>query len=245
MIYLLLDPCTIIFLTVASIPLLRFKSNKTRIYLIVVLLFLIKNLLRLFLSTFLSEGVVFDVLNILLSSVSFIICVFDAVRTYAEENEMIVNINAIVSKSHIDSLSGLENVNSFKQYIEKMKEERGCYYVMFFDLDGLKAVNDSQGHLRGDELIRDFGHAVREKLYDGVAAFRVGGDEFIVIIPDGKDGDEMLSSIASGFEAMGERYSVSGKGDVLELSEDADMSAFFKRLDAEVLRMKREKNEGR
>lgn len=245
MIYLLLEPCTIIFLTVASIPLFRFKSKKTGIYLIIMLLFLIKNFLRLMLAPFLSEGVVFDVVNIILSSVSFIICVFDAVRTYAEENEMIVNINAVLSKSHIDSLSGLENVNSFKLYLEKMKEERGCYYVMFFDLDGLKAVNDSQGHLRGDELIRDFGCVVKERVSDGISAFRIGGDEFIVIIEGGKDGEKILSSIVSKYEAMDERYGVSGMGDVLDLSLDPDIAAFFKKLDGKVLRMKREKNENR
>ena len=197
------------------------------------------------LAPFLSEGVVFDVVNIILSSVSFIICVFDAVRTYAEENEMIVNINAVLSKSHIDSLSGLENVNSFKLYLEKMKEERGCYYVMFFDLDGLKAVNDSQGHLRGDELIRDFGCVVKERVSDGISAFRIGGDEFIVIIEGGKDGEKILSSIVSKYEAMDERYGVSGMGDVLDLSLDPDIAAFFKKLDGKVLRMKREKNENR
>ena len=44
---------------------------------------------------------------------------------------------------------------------------------------------------------------------------------------------------------MDERYGVSGMGDVLDLSLDPDIAAFFKKLDGKVLRMKREKNESR
>ena len=245
MIYLILEPFSILFLSIAVTVISRLKGRKAFIYTAISSILLLKNFLRIILSAFFSSGILFDVLNIILSSFVFIVCIFDALRMYAEENEMIVNINSILERSHIDSLSGLENVSSFKTFITRLEDEGKTSYVMLFDIDGLKRVNDSLGHMKGDELIRDFGRAVKNMGVEKYAAFRVGGDEFVVFIPGAEKRPDVLSGIVRGYEEMDDGYSVSGCGSLLESFERDLIIAFFKKLDAEVLRIKREKNENR
>lgn len=245
MIYLLLEPLTILFLSVAVTAISKLKGQKAYTYLAVIILFLVKNFVRIVLVSFTQEGIIFDVLNIILSSSAFIICIFDALRRYTEENEMVVNINTLVKRSHIDTLSGLKNVNSFKLYLDRIKDECGSYYVMFFDLDGLKSVNDSQGHLKGDELIRDLGAAIRNVVGVKADAFRIGGDEFIVSLATTEERPDILYDIIRAYESMDMSYSVSGCGDILNSFSKDDLKAFFDKLDKAVLMIKRGKNERR
>jgi diguanylate cyclase (GGDEF)-like protein len=73
--------------------------------------------------------------------------------------------------------------------------------LVAWDLDGLKQVNDQQGHAVGDAYIRNFADAlqasVRKHSDDrfGDAAFRVGGDEFISMHLDASDGEKVMARI--------------------------------------------------
>jgi diguanylate cyclase (GGDEF)-like protein len=52
------------------------------------------------------------------------------------------------------------------------------------DVDHFKGLNDTLGHAAGDQLLRDIGQLIRSSVRDGRdAAFRVGGDEFVVLMP--------------------------------------------------------------
>lgn len=55
--------------------------------------------------------------------------------------------------------------------------------LIFIDLDYFKRVNDSYGHLVGSKLLREIGHAIRTNCRQIDSAFRYGGDEFVVLLP--------------------------------------------------------------
>jgi diguanylate cyclase (GGDEF)-like protein len=55
--------------------------------------------------------------------------------------------------------------------------------LLLIDLDGLKAVNDREGHARGDALLCDFARGLAQLSGDDVGVFRLGGDEFTILAP--------------------------------------------------------------
>ena len=91
-----------------------------------------------------------------------------------------------VAKASIDTLTGLGNRLAFNVMIEEITRRQNTdpaqrtWQIAMIDLDGLKQVNDSQGHERGDELLRTVGEGLAE-LGELIRAFRLGGDEFALI----------------------------------------------------------------
>lgn len=86
-----------------------------------------------------------------------------------------------------DALTGLPNRAHFERRLEHSMLEpadpRAGFSVMFVDLDGFKAVNDTCGHQAGDELLRRIGACIQEQLRAGDLLARLGGDEFGLLLP--------------------------------------------------------------
>ncbi|MFC1911121.1 diguanylate cyclase [Chloroflexota bacterium] len=96
-------------------------------------------------------------------------------------------------KSRIDELTGLFNRRHFE---ERLKEEiaRHSRYgdpfsVFIIDLDNFKTYNDVYGHPAGDTLLGQIGDIIKNSVRDADQAFRYGGDEFVVILPQTARGD--------------------------------------------------------
>jgi diguanylate cyclase (GGDEF)-like protein len=79
-----------------------------------------------------------------------------------------------------DWLTGLFNRQAFITLLEE-RLPRGDTHMLFVDLDGFKAVNDTEGHMAGDRLLREVADALRAELRPGDIAARFGGDEFAVL----------------------------------------------------------------
>ena len=87
-----------------------------------------------------------------------------------------------------DPLTGLFDRRSFDRLLE-MAIARSTRYgwsftLVMLDLDHFKELNDAQGHLAGDAVLRDLGERFRRALRFGDNAGRIGGDEFAMILPD-------------------------------------------------------------
>ncbi|HTR66135.1 MAG TPA: diguanylate cyclase [Terriglobales bacterium] len=91
------------------------------------------------------------------------------------------------SSATTDFMTGLPNARSLFLQLEKeaarCKREGSTLAVLVCDMDGFKQVNDRFGHLEGNRVLRLFAHAVKRtcREYDYVA--RMGGDEFVMVIP--------------------------------------------------------------
>ncbi|HAS6349894.1 TPA: diguanylate cyclase [Vibrio vulnificus] len=77
---------------------------------------------------------------------------------------------------HRDALTGLYN----RRYLDRFSQEQLA--LVYIDLNDLKIVNDTQGHEAGDELIIQFSQLLTKSTEDDEYAFRVGGDEFILLL---------------------------------------------------------------
>jgi diguanylate cyclase (GGDEF)-like protein len=96
-------------------------------------------------------------------------------------------IERLIYVARSDSLTGLANHRAFQDDLSEAIDRRNSAGVPFallaFDLDGLKRVNDVEGHQAGDEYIKAAAACVRDVIGDAGSVYRTGGDEFMAILP--------------------------------------------------------------
>jgi diguanylate cyclase (GGDEF)-like protein/PAS domain S-box-containing protein len=90
----------------------------------------------------------------------------------------------LVLMSERDPLTGLMNRAGFESYLtRKCDQGNGASLaILYIDLDHFKQVNDTQGHARGDEVLRQFGARVQGCVRPTDAVARLGGDEFAIVM---------------------------------------------------------------
>ena len=103
-----------------------------------------------------------------------------------------------------DELTGLLNRREFERQLGDLLAidfaARGRHAIMYLDLDQLKIVNDRGGHAAGDQLIRQLGALLQQRVRKGDVLARLGGDEFGVILKD--CGAENAARIAETMREM-------------------------------------------
>jgi diguanylate cyclase (GGDEF)-like protein/PAS domain S-box-containing protein len=86
-----------------------------------------------------------------------------------------------------DGLTGLPNRRHGEDYLsaqlERCRREGGSLGLCLVDLDHFKRINDLHGHLKGDEVLREFAQLLNAALRRGDLAYRWGGEEFVLVCP--------------------------------------------------------------
>lgn len=94
----------------------------------------------------------------------------------------------IIYQAKHDSLTGLYNRGEFerqlKQTLRQLKQKPASHVMCFIDLDQFKTVNDTCGHLAGDELLRQISAHIKSHTKDRDVVGRLGGDEFGLLLKD-------------------------------------------------------------
>lgn len=108
---------------------------------------------------------------------------------------------------HVDDVTGLYNqrklLKDIELAVERYKEFKEVFTVLFIDIDHFKSVNDGHGHLVGTQLLTCLGELLKTTLRESDLIYRYGGDEFVMLIPDvdretGKlIGDRVLEAVKS------------------------------------------------
>jgi diguanylate cyclase (GGDEF)-like protein len=93
-----------------------------------------------------------------------------------------------------DELTGLSNRRGFytlaEQQLKLSRRQHKGIYVLYADVDGLKAINDTWGHLEGDHALVEVAGILKGTYRESDIVARIGGDEFVVI-PIGSTGDNL------------------------------------------------------
>ncbi len=120
-----------------------------------------------------------------------------------------------------DALTHLPNRALFndrlQQAIAAAHRNKARMALMFIDLDKFKPVNDTYGHGVGDLLLKDVALRIQDCLRDSDTAARIGGDEFVILLPAietqqdaGKVGEKILSALNRPFMLAGHTLNISG-----------------------------------
>jgi diguanylate cyclase (GGDEF)-like protein len=108
-----------------------------------------------------------------------------ALMTIIDITERVRMENKLRYASFHDSLTGLYNRNFFQEEMNRLQNDRReSMGLLLCDLDGMKFVNDTLGHAKGDEMIKRAAEILRENFRASDIIARIGGDEFAIFVPD-------------------------------------------------------------
>lgn len=110
---------------------------------------------------------------------SVIVLVFDAIITaWWKQSEEILLL------SQTDSLTKLYNRRSLNTYLQQVAKHAHSTCLVLMDLDHFKSINDTYGHLVGDEILQNTAALLSQHVRQGDWVGRYGGEEFIMVLPN-------------------------------------------------------------
>jgi len=111
----------------------------------------------------------------------------------------------------------LKNRNSFARAAQKIEKTDNKVTVMVCDIDGLKFINDTLGHVAGDQIIQKAAEVLKMSLPTEADIFRIGGDEYLAIIEDVLS-EQQISGINCKIHQQIERYNATRPAVPLSMS---------------------------
>jgi diguanylate cyclase (GGDEF)-like protein/PAS domain S-box-containing protein len=151
-----------------------------------------------------------------------------------------------------DGLTGLPNRALYMDHLRKAvarwkRRDRGAFAVLFLDLDGFKGINDTLGHLAGDQLLVEFTQRLMSNVRPGDTFARMGGDEFSILLDDLNDLNDAIIAVKRLQRMLEEPFRLSGRelfvtssiGVALSVPEYVDPEEILRHADAAMYRAKK------
>lgn len=132
--------------------------------------------------------------------------------------ELAANESKATHMANHDSLTDAPNRLAFHRALTEQVRDRDCFAMAMIDLDRFKLVNDTFGHLAGDELIRMVCAILQEEMGEGGLVARLGGDEFAILMKVCSEDEavmrceRLIKACSTSFKVFG--HSVQGSASV-------------------------------
>lgn len=150
-----------------------------------------------------------------------------------------------------DSMTGLPNRLAFREHVAEVESRQAPHAgVLFIDLNGFKAVNDSLGHAGGDALVAGVAERLKRLTGEGMFLARLGGDEFVFVL-SGASGvalragtltRDVMAAMAEPFSVLGHTLRISlSQGLALRDAPDVSLDHLVRQADIAMYRAKRER----
>ena len=179
---------------------------------------------------------------------------YDAEEQVRQQAAKLAELNAELERlSETDILTGLTSRGAFDltltRAIEGTQSNAGLASLMILDVDYFKSINDSHGHLAGDNVLCQLADLIREQAGDDQFPARIGGEEFAIILHSQSlqdaacKAEKLRQQIEHDkFLYQGQELRVTVSIGVAQVSSDDDNASFFQRAD---LALYSAKNSGR
>lgn len=142
----------------------------------------------------LDKLIMFDITLVFETYIRSLVAEIEASREKSEryasalEETVLQRTQQLEEMTRTDALTGLQSVRFLHETLTRLL--RACQRrtepltVVYLDIDDFKLINDTQGHHRGDEVLRGLGECLRRISRAEDACFRYGGDEFCILLPN-------------------------------------------------------------
>ncbi|MDR1143284.1 MAG: GGDEF domain-containing protein [Spirochaetaceae bacterium] len=172
----------------------------------------------------------------------------------------------IRSDSKLDSLTGLGNRYSFNEFISKLSNShpgllsrkktksrrfrrrlQESYSIVMIDMDHFKEINDTLGHLEGDNALRDMAAVIKGSIRQSDFAARYGGDEFVLAAKAEYDMTKLMDRIQKALDELNKKnrrpykLEISYGCDVYTTNSDQSIEEFLKHIDSLMYKYKNER----
>ncbi|EDP58813.1 GGDEF and EAL domain-containing protein [Vibrio sp. AND4] len=135
------------------------------------------------------------------------ICVFEDISVRKTHEEKLQRM------AFYDPLTNLPNrthlINLLEQHIENGHKNQHIFATLFLDLDHFKHINDSMGHFCGDQLLTKLGERLQDVLHLRAHVARIGGDEFVVVLPNIDSESQLIDTIEDILSLFNHPFEVS------------------------------------
>lgn len=175
--------------------------------------------------------------NVLFMLVALVACIMVSITVFINYNQRIIAIE------NTDELTGLPNRKQFSKlylpFIQKCGNRRKT--LVMFDIDRFKDINDTYGHIFGNEILAIVGEELRKAINGYGIAARWGGDEFLSILTVEPDrAKEIMECLMASLknQEKGEAYSVTVSVGILEVDRKLSMEQMIKKVDEALYRSK-------
>jgi two-component system, cell cycle response regulator len=150
-----------------------------------------------------------------------------SVRQFLAQRDLVDAQRLASHEALHDALTGLPNRRSLIDDLPVALGGAVQRTLAMFDLDGFKAYNDTYGHLAGDQLLARLGHRLLESVAQHGRAYRLGGDEFCVLLDAvGVPAEEVVAGAVEALSETGRGFSIGAShGTVTIPREASDVSA--------------------
>jgi len=165
-------------------------------------------------------------------------------------NELLyLNTKFIKLEMSIDHLTGAFNRRSFEAIIKKLLEisqiTNAPITLAMADLDYFKKINDTFGHLAGDEALKHFVNIIKRNLRKSDYVFRIGGEEFLILLPNIKlkDAIEVIERIRKDLEENplhydGKEIKITASFGLAEVDKNKYINEIIKEIDEKLYKAK-------
>ncbi len=170
------------------------------------------------------------------------IWMFAVVHAMSRRFADIAKTEALEVLAYVDLMTGLRNRTAFEEWLQDYASDDTPQdsYIVTFDMNGLKQINDQMGHMKGDQAIIAIARIIKEVFEPKGVCYRVGGDEICVILPkaDGVEAaflqaslQQVESMVAASSQALHVDFSVAVGYALTSSKNDVDFYQAYKEAD--------------
>jgi diguanylate cyclase (GGDEF)-like protein len=149
--------------------------------------------------------------------------------------ERLTDTNLAMSQvMFLDELTGLKNRSAasddYGRLLALANRQKQPLMVVLWDVDGLKQINDAQGHAAGDAYLLQFAKALEGSVRQGDVTYRIGGDEFVSLHVNLAEGELLVRRVRARFENVSAGWNVATEASFEEALKEPDARMYADKL---------------